>query len=247
MIEVESLTLDRGRRRVLDAIGFSVQPGAPVAFLGPNGAGKTTTLSILAGVLRPSVGRVHVAGCDIVRDRRRAQASIGYLPEGAANHGHLNDLTVVEMLEHCGAARGLDTETRRTRIAEVVARLALHEALAIELKRLSKGWRQRAWLAQVMLHDPSVLILDEPTDGLDPNQKATLCALLVELSATRTVLMSTHTLEEVEAICAHAIVIARGRIVADRPVAELLGEGGRLAPTFARLTAERDEQLRVDL
>ncbi|MGI9334976.1 MAG: ABC transporter ATP-binding protein [Gammaproteobacteria bacterium] len=246
MIEVEALTLRRGRRRVLDAMSFAVHPGAPVAFLGPNGAGKTTTLSILAGVLRPSGGRAQVAGCDIVRERRRAQTHIGYLPEGAANHAHLDDLTVLEMLARCGAARGLDARTRRARIEHVVARLELHEALTVELKRLSKGWRQRAWLAEVMLHDPAVLILDEPTDGLDPNQKATLCALLAELSATRTVLMSTHTLEEVEAICARAVVIARGRIVADSPVAELLGEDGRLTSAFVRLTADRNEQLRID-
>lgn len=245
MIDVESLTLERGQRRVLDAVSFTAQPGAPVAFLGPNGAGKTTTLSILAGVLNPTGGRVRVAGCDIVRERRKAQARIGYLPEGAANQAHLGDLTVLEMLEHCGAARGLGARKRRARIEDVVVRLELHEAINVELKRLSKGWRQRAWLAQAMLHDPAVLILDEPTDGLDPNQKTSLCALLEELAVTRAVLMSTHTLEEVEATCDRAVVIARGCIVADQPVAELLAQQGGLAGAFARLTAERDEQVRA--
>lgn len=220
-------------RWVVEAVSFVVEPGEVVGFLGPNGAGKSTTMRMLCGALKPSAGSARICGDDVVRHRRRAQARIGYLPEAADGFA---DLTVREFLTFCGEARGLRGRRLRASIDDVCARIELAPALGRRMRHLSKGWRQRAWFAQAILHDPPVLIMDEPTDGLDPNQKRQVRQFVLDVRATKAVLLSTHILEEAEEICTRAIVVAGGRIVADASPAALADERGRLADAFHRLT-----------
>ena len=234
MIEAEGLAKAFGRTLAVRDAAFAVQPGEIVGFLGPNGAGKSTTMRILAGVLLPDAGRVRIAGLDIVRERRAAQARLGYMPEAASGFA---GLTVREVLAWCAAARGARPARRREMIEAVARETALGPALDRPMRTLSKGWRQRAWFAQAVMHRPEVLILDEPTDGLDPGQKAHVRGHIRELAREAAVLLSTHVLEEAEALCDRVVVIAGGRIVADRPVGDLADPQGRLAPAFARLTA----------
>jgi ABC-2 type transport system ATP-binding protein len=233
MIEAKRLCRRFGGELAVDDVSFTVERGEIVGFLGPNGAGKSTTMRMLAGALLPTSGTALVCGQD-VRDRRReAQTSVGYLPEAA---DAFPELTVSEFLTFCGESRGLRGRGLRERIDAVCESLDLRPALAKRLRHLSKGWRQRAWFAQSILHDPSVLIMDEPTDGLDPNQKKHVREFILAVGGSKAVLLSTHVLEEAEEICTRAIIIADGRIVADDSPAALGDERGRLAETFHRLT-----------
>ena len=232
MIEALELTMRFGRRTVIDRLSFRVGRGELCAFLGRNGAGKTTTMRLLAGVLRPTEGSARINGRDVLAERRAVAASIGFLPEAAAGFSRL---TVGEFLRFCGESRGLSGRMLREAIDRVTERVHAREARDALMGELSKGWRQRAWLAQALLHDPPVLILDEPTDGLDPTERRHVRALLEDVSRNKAVLLSTHVLEEAEETANRIILIARGRIVADDVPTGLVDEHGRLAPAFHRL------------
>lgn len=235
MIEADGLRRSFRGVRAVEDVSFRVRPGEVVGFLGPNGAGKSTTLRMLAGLLRAEAGHARIAGHDPAVRPAAARAALGYMPEAAAGFG---DLTVAEFLAFCAEGRGYRGAERDRMIRRAAERTALAPALGEVMRRLSKGWRQRAWFAQAVMHGPPAVILDEPTDGLDPGQKTQIRALIRELSADTAVLLTTHLLEEAEAVCDRAVVIARGRIVADRPLPELLDGRGRLGPAFAALTAE---------
>ena len=233
LLEARNLTMRYGRNTAVNRVSFSVDKGTTVGFLGANGAGKSTTMRLLTGFYTPTAGTVTVDGHDVVRHRRLAQAKIGYLPEAAGGLGHLN---TTEFLAYCCEARGLSGAQRQRAITQVCAELELASVMTTRMQRLSKGWRQRVWLAQALIHNPEVLILDEPTDGLDPLQKHAIRQLILRLAATKAIILSTHILEEAEEICERAIIIHHGAIVADQPVAELVDSQGRLTDAFHRLT-----------
>ena len=212
MITTKHLSKRYGTKLAVDDLSFSVSAGEVLGFLGANGAGKSTTMRMIAGFLSPSAGEVSVCGHDIEREPVAAKSCIGYLPEGAPLYG---EMTVGEFLDFVADIRGLSGETRRRRRAEVIERLELEPVIGQVIETLSKGFRRRVGLAQALIHDPQVLILDEPTDGLDPNQKHEVRRLINELSKDKLVIVSTHILEEVHEVCTRAIIIANGRIVAD--------------------------------
>ena len=212
MIEVEGLSRRFGALLAVDGVGFTAAPGEVIALLGPNGAGKSTTMKMIAGFLRPDAGRVRVSGHDVVADGLAARRALGYLPEGAPGYG---EMEVADFLGFIADVRGLAGERRRSRLGFAIERLQLGEVRRQPLDTLSKGFRRRVGFAAAILHDPPVLLLDEPTDGLDPNQKHDVRGLLVELARERTILLSTHLLEEVEAIATRALVMAAGRLRAD--------------------------------
>ena len=218
MIETAQLSKRYGRLAAVDAISFRVEPGEVLGFLGPNGAGKTTTMRMLAGFLTPSAGRASVCGFDVVGQPLQAKRVLGYLPEGAPSYG---EMRVAAFLNFIADAHRLDAARRRLRLHEVIGRLQLESVLTQRIDTLSKGFTRRVALAAAILHDPPALILDEPTDGLDPNQKHDVRQLIRELARERTIILSTHILEEVQAVCTRAIVIARGKLLADATPAEL--------------------------
>ena len=238
MIEALGLTMRFGRRTVVERLSFRVGRGELCAFLGRNGAGKTTTMRMLAGVLRPVDGSARIDGRDVVAERCAVAASIGFLPEAASGFSRL---TIGEFLRFCGESRGLAGRVLAEAIDRAAERVHAREALDSLLGELSKGWRQRAWLAQALLHDPPALILDEPTDGLDPVERGHVRALLRDVSGDKAVLLSTHVLEEAEEIATRVVVVERGRIVADGVPADLADERGRLAPAFHRLAGHDPE------
>ena len=240
MIESLGLTMRFGRRTVVERLSFRVGRGELCAFLGRNGAGKTTTMRMLAGVLRPSGGTARVNGHDVVAERCAAAAAIGFLPEAATGFSRL---TVGEFLRFCGASRGLAGRVLAASIDRATGLVHAREARDALMGELSKGWRQRAWLAQALLHDPPVLILDEPTDGLDPVERMHIRALLQHVAGNKAVLLSTHVLEEAEEVATRVLVVERGRIVADDVPAGLVDERGRLAPAFHRLAGHDPETL----
>ena len=212
MITTKNLTKRYGDKLAVDDLSFSVAPGEVLGFLGANGAGKSTTMRMIAGFIAPSAGSVSVCGHDIEGEPVAAKACMGYLPEGAPSYG---EMTVNEFLEFVADVRALKGAQRSERHAWVVERLALGGVIDQVVETLSKGFRRRVGLAQALIHDPQVLILDEPTDGLDPNQKHEVRRLINELSKDKLVIVSTHILEEVHEVCTRAIIIADGRIVAD--------------------------------
>lgn len=203
----------------VDGISFKAEPGEVLGFLGPNGAGKSTTMKLIAGFLVPSEGSARVCGHDVQSDPMAARRALGYLPEGAPSYG---DMTPRSLLCFIADLRGLRGAHRRQRLDFVISRLALDSVLGQSVDTLSKGFRRRLGLAMAIVHDPAALILDEPTDGLDPNQKHEVRALISELAKERTLLVSTHILEEVESVCTRAIIIARGKILADDTPSGLL-------------------------
>jgi ABC-2 type transport system ATP-binding protein len=212
MIRAEGLHKNYGPLRAVDDISFSVQPGEVLGFLGPNGAGKTTTMRMLAGFVPASSGYAEICGFRVDLQPLDAKRRLGYLPEGAPAYG---EMPPGEFLHFTGQLRGLHGAALRKRIDEVSARLQLGPVLRQPIETLSKGFRRRVGLAQAILHDPPVLILDEPTDGLDPNQKHEVRELINAMAAEKIIVISTHILEEVDAVCTRAIIIAGGRIVAD--------------------------------
>ena len=232
-IEVQQLTKLYGNQRAVDAISFSVKPGEIVGFLGPNGAGKSTTMKIATGYLPPSAGTVTVAGHDVTTDPMAVRRSLGYLPE----HNPLYpDMYVKEFLQFIGRLHGLKGENLRRRIEDVVELVGLTVEQRKKIGQLSKGYRQRVGLAQALIHNPPVLILDEPTTGLDPNQLADIRHVIKAIGREKTVLFSTHIMQEVEALCDRAVVISRGRLVADATLAELRQPGQTLEEVFRALT-----------
>jgi ABC-2 type transport system ATP-binding protein len=232
-IAVRGLEKSFGERRAVRGVSFRVERGQIVGLLGVNGAGKTTTMRLLSGVLAPDAGCAEVMGVDAARAPEQARRSIGYLPEQSGGFRHL---TAAELIAFVAETRGLTGAAATTEIRRVATLVGLGPAMGQTLGTLSKGWRQRAWLAQALVGDPPVLILDEPTDGLDPNQKIALRALLGRLKGDRAILMSTHILEEAEALCDRVVVIAEGAVVADAVTATLLDDKGRIQPAFVRLT-----------
>jgi ABC-2 type transport system ATP-binding protein len=212
MIRIQHLSKRYGEKLAVDDLSFSVGAGEVLGFLGANGAGKSTTMRMIAGFIAPTQGEISICGHDIERAAIAAKRCMGYLPEGAPSYG---EMRVAEFLDFVADIRGLAGSRRQQRRAVVVERLGLAEVLEQTIDTLSKGFRRRVGLAQALIHDPPVLILDEPTDGLDPNQKHEVRRLINELGKDKLVIVSTHILEEVHAVCSRAIIIADGRIVAD--------------------------------
>jgi ABC-2 type transport system ATP-binding protein len=242
MIEVQNLTKRYGRFVALDAISFSAGQGEIVGFLGPNGAGKTTTMRILTGYMPPTEGTAKVAGCDVFEDSLEMRRHVGYLPETVRLY---RDMTVQGYLRFVAQLRGVGRS--RERVADVLALVGMTERARSLVRNLSKGMQQRVGLAQAIVHNPEVLILDEPTIGLDPHQVQDLRALIRDLGRTHTVMLSTHILSEAEQICDRVIILDQGRIVAeDTPdrLRENLNRGGRLFLRVGERTAPQ-EVLRV--
>jgi len=218
MIEVRQLSKHFGALQAVRDIDFTVNPGEVLGFLGPNGAGKSTTMKMIAGFIAPSSGSVRVCGHDVQSDTLAAQRLIGYLPEGAPSY---EDMSVIAFLRFIAEVRGFDRSAREQRVAATIGQMNLEGVRHQRIETLSKGFKRRVGLAQAILHDPRVLILDEPTDGLDPNQKHQVRELIRGLPSDKIVIISTHILEEVEAVCSRALIIAGGRIVADGTPEEL--------------------------
>ena len=212
MINCQNLTKRYGPLLAVDDLSFQVAPGEVLGFLGPNGAGKTTTMRILAGFLPPTSGSATVCGFDVDTHGTAAKRRIGYLPEGAPSYPEMSPRS---FLEFVADVRELEGAKRANRLAEVYGLLHLEPVLEQTIDTLSKGYKRRVGLAQAILHDPDVLILDEPTDGLDPNQKHEVRQLINQMSQNKIIVISTHLLEEVDALCNRAIIIAHGRILAD--------------------------------
>jgi ABC-2 type transport system ATP-binding protein len=212
MIEVKELVKSFGGVNAVDGVSFQVVQGEVLGFLGPNGAGKSTTMKLITGFLSPSSGSVSVYGSDVETDLLSAQQQIGYLPEGAPCY---EEMTPPAFLDFIAQVRGFAGREKQERIARVIRSMSLESVLEQRIETLSKGYKRRVGLAQAILHDPKVLILDEPTDGLDPNQKHQVREMIRGLSRDKIVIISTHILEEVSAVCTRAIIISRGRIVSD--------------------------------
>ncbi len=235
LLTIEALSKQFGIIKAVDGVGFKVGRGEVLGFLGPNGAGKSTTMRMVAGYLAPTAGKVEVCGFDVVDQPIEIRRRLGYLPEGAPAYG---DMTPLSLLRFAADIRKMGGQEKASRIDEVTSRLELEGVLQQPIETLSKGFKRRVGLATALLHDPEVLILDEPTDGLDPNQKHQVRTLLGELAAEKAIIISTHILEEVEAICSRAIIIARGRIVADAKPAELLSGSPHHNAVALRLPGE---------
>ena len=225
MIEIEELWKEYGATQALRGISFEVPRGQVVGFLGPNGAGKSTAMKILTGFVSASSGRVKVAGMDVAEESLKTRARIGYLPESNPLYG---EMMVYEYLEYVAEMRQIDPGERAAKIASAVERCGLGDVVSRDIGELSKGFRQRVGLAQAIVHDPDLLILDEPTTGLDPNQVVEIRRLIRELGREKTVLMSTHILPEVQATCSRVLIISEGVIVADDAPDRLVEESGRI-------------------
>jgi len=220
MIEIQNLTKRFGPITAVDDLSFRVQSGEVLGFLGPNGAGKSTTMKMVTGFLPPTSGAIQVCGHDVLKDAAAAQARIGYLPEGAPLYPDMNPRS---MMRFVGRARDMDVARLEARIDEVCRLVHLEAVMDQRIETLSKGFKRRVGLALAILHDPEVLVLDEPTDGLDPNQKHEVRELIRTMSAGKVIVLSTHILEEVEAVCTRAMIVAQGRIKFDGTPAELRG------------------------
>lgn len=233
MIQADRLTKRYGNFTAIQDVSFSIPRGQVAAFLGPNGAGKSTVMKILTGYLAPTSGTARVAGFDVSTQRLLAAERIGYLPENGPLY---QDMTPRALLEFFGQARGMDPERLRKRMDEVAELCAIKSVFEKPIYKLSKGYRQRCGMAQVLLHEPDVLILDEPTSGLDPNQIRDVRRTIRELGRRKTILLSTHILQEVEAVADRVIFIHRGRIVFDGTPDEMRSRGGSLDEVFYELT-----------
>lgn len=234
LIEARNLSKSYGAIRAVADVSLTVDRGEVVGFLGPNGAGKSTTMKLLAGYLRPDTGTASIAGHDVAIDPVEAKRNLGYSPEGAPAYG---EMTVREFLRFAADLRGLETPAERVR--ETLATCRLTDVAGQAVDTLSKGYRMRVGFAQAILHDPAALILDEPTDGLDPNQKHEVRRILAGMAERKAVIVSTHLLEEVEALCTRVILIARGEIRCDETPKSLLARfpGKRMDEIFRHLTA----------
>lgn len=234
MIEARGLSKFYGPFVAIREVSFSIPKGQIVAFLGPNGAGKTTTMKILAGFVAPSEGSASISGYDVAHDRLAASRSLGYLPENGPLY---LDMTPDELLSFFAEARSLPESNRRNRISNVLAQTALQDVKDKPIGKLSRGYRQRVGLAQALLHDPAVLIMDEPTAGLDPNQIHDFRAHIAELGKEKTILLSTHILQEVEALAQRVLLIHAGQLLFDGTPQEL-ASGKSLEQRFRELTRE---------
>lgn len=219
LVELDHLSKHFGPFVAVDDISLRVEKGEVLGFLGPNGAGKSTTMRMVAGFLTPTSGRALVCGNDVAENPVAAKATVGYMAEGSPSY---DDMTVRAFLSFIADIRNIPAEARETRIAEVVEKIALKEVIDRPIDVLSKGYKRRVGMAQAMIHDPPVLILDEPTDGLDPNQKHHVRSLIKEMAAEKVIIISTHILEEVEAVCTRAVIIGNGKLLADGTADSLL-------------------------
>ena len=234
MIEARGLRKQFGQFLAVRDVSFSVPRGQVVAFLGPNGAGKTTTMRLLTGFVAPTAGSARIAGIDVQADRIAAAEHLGYLPENGPLYP---DMTPLELLRFFAAARGLPRSSKTGRIDDVIAMCSLGSVANKPIGKLSKGYRQRVSMAQSLLHDPDVLILDEPTSGLDPNQIVGVRRLIKELGRSKTILISTHIMQEVEPVADRVLCLHDGKVVYDGPPKGLIADGATLEQTFGRLTA----------
>lgn len=237
MIEISHLSKSFGSLKAVDDLSFNVSPGEVLGFLGPNGAGKSTTMKIITGYLTPSDGSVKVCGHDMQVEPRQAQCLMGYLPEGAPCY---EEMTPLGFLQFIASIRGLEGRQKSERLEIVIDQISLGPVLHQPIETLSKGFKRRVGLAQALLHDPQVLILDEPTDGLDPNQKHQVREMIRSLSSEKIVIISTHILEEVSAVCTRAVIIANGRILADSTPAELESRSKHHRAVSVQLTEGTD-------
>lgn len=234
MIEAQGLSKFYGPFIATESVTFAVPRGQIAAFLGPNGAGKSTTMKLLTGFLTPSAGSARIGGFHVAENRIKASGLIGYLPENGPLY---NEMTPKGLLNYLGQARGMSGRQLRDRMEYVVGKCSLKDVWGKQIAKLSRGYRQRVGMAHALLHDPEVLILDEPTSGLDPNQTYQVRELIRELGKTKTILLSTHILTEVEAVCNRVILINRGRIVLDGTVDDMRGEAENLEQRFRELTS----------
>jgi len=237
MIEINNLTKKFDQFVAVDNLSFTVKEGEVLGFLGPNGAGKSTTMKVITGFLSPTSGSVTIDGNDISQQSLKAKSLIGYLPEGAPSYG---DMTTIEFLRFIAQVRGFRGEEIDKRVKHVITEVALEAVREQSIETLYKGFKRRVGLAQAIMHDPKVLILDEPTDGLDPNQKHHVRELIKNLAKDKIVIISTHILEEVTAVCTRAIIIAKGCIVADGTPAELESRSRYHQAIKVTLTDEHD-------
>jgi ABC-2 type transport system ATP-binding protein len=236
MIEVKGLVKTYGSKRAVDGVSFSVKRGDILGFLGPNGAGKSTTMKMITGFLRPDAGSATVDGIDVTRDPVAVKGKLGYLPESAPAYP---EMTVEEFLGFIAEIRGYrEPAARVTQVDRAVQLTHLTPVRKQTIETLSKGFKQRVGFAQALLHDPAALVLDEPTDGLDPNQKNEVRALIKAMAEAKAVILSTHILEEVEAICNRVIIISQGKVVADETPVQMRARkpGARLDEIFRELT-----------
>jgi ABC-2 type transport system ATP-binding protein len=236
MIKTQNLTKSYDGLLAVDDLTFSAEPGEVLGFLGPNGAGKSTTMRMIAGFITPTGGSASICGHDVGTDPIAAKSVLGYLPEGAP---HYAEMTVDSFLNFIADLRSLEGAHRKSRLDYVIGRLELGPELGKPIEALSKGFKRRVGLAQAIVHDPKVLVLDEPTDGLDPLQKHQVRTLIGEISREKTIVISTHILEEVDAVCTRAVIIARGKLVADDTPAGLKSRApsGRLDDVFRAVAA----------
>lgn len=234
-LHIEGLTRHFGSRIAVDSVTFTADTGEVLGFLGPNGAGKSTTMKMIVGFLAPTRGTARVLGRDVLQDPLGVKAAVGYLPEGAPAYP---DMTPRAFLDFIAGIRGYDGAERRKRVGQVIELTRIEEVASQPVETLSKGYKRRVGLAQSLLHDPKVLILDEPTDGLDPNQKQVVRELIRTMARDKCIVISTHVLEEVDAVCTRAMIIARGRIKADGSPDTLRTQWGsdNLDEVFGRVT-----------
>jgi ABC-2 type transport system ATP-binding protein len=244
MIKVEHLTRAFGSKLAVDDISFEVQKGQVLGFLGPNGAGKSTTMRMITGYLTPTSGHASVAGFDIATHPIEAKRRIGYLPESAPSY---SDMTVGGFLAWAADMRGISGDARKQAVGKAADTCSLQSVMHQRIDTLSKGFRHRTCLAQAILHDPEVLILDEPTDGLDPNQKHEVRQLIKRMGETKAIIFSTHILEEVEAACSRAIIIDRGRVVADGTPEALKARSDRAGAVVMTLRGVSPDALQTKL
>ena len=238
MLELKQLAKSFGDHIAVDQVSFTLKKGDVLGFLGPNGAGKSTTMRMAAGVIEPDRGDVLVAGHSIISERREAQRRLGYLPEGAPLY---RDMTPVEFLKFMAVANKVAPSERTSAIERVIADARIAPVTHRRIGSLSKGYRRRVGLAGALLHDPPVLILDEPTDGLDPIQKQAVRALIARMAPEKAILISTHTLEEVPAMCNRTIIVDHGKVVADGTPESLAAQSpGGLEETFITIAGQME-------
>jgi len=243
LVEARDLVKRFGSLTAVDGISFSVERGEVVGFLGPNGAGKSTAMKIISGFLEPTSGEAWIDGHNSHTDPIAARRKLGYLPEGAPAYA---DMTVAAFLEFVAAMHGMTKAQANARLAELVDRIDLAGVWNQRIEALSKGFKRRVGIAQALVHDPDALILDEPTDGLDPIQKYEMRDLIRSIARQKAIIISTHILEEVEAVCTRAIIIAKGRMLADATPAELLSRAPAIG-TLALALATADPQGAIDI
>ena len=218
MVEIKDLRKEFGPILAVDGVSFTLGEGEVIGFLGPNGAGKSTTMKMITGFLTPTSGTVRINGFDIQEQPLEAKRRIGYLPEGAPAY---LDMTPATFLSFIGEMRGFSGQELRKRVTETVEKVNLQSVIHQQIETLSKGFKRRVGLAQAILHDPEVLVLDEPTDGLDPNQKHEVRTLIKTMAKEKAIILSTHILEEVQAVCTRAMIIAKGKVITDGTPGEL--------------------------